>query len=432
MIAFAAPFQELASRAAERGRGDLAGLFFSGLRRRAKTSALKQQLDQAVQDSIQQRELELENTRLRELLAFKRSLPGPAIAAEIIGKDPSAWFKTVIIDKGPADGVQRGLPAVTVRGAWSGRSWRSPAHQSKLMLIIDRNSAADALVQRTRARGIVKGASRDECYLDYVLHEDDVRVGDLVVSSGFDGVYPKGLLIGTVTAVNFQGSDFFKEVRITPAVDFDKLEEVLIILKAAAACAAALRRTADELFHLHRQRPVPGDLPDGAHSAAAGSWGTSSICCCRGWSTWPRFGRCTRALPFVRVHGRPDGQPLGGPFGLLPDLLRVAVHRRATGGHRRSGPKTRCCWCCIIIAAVACAERACSSPCSALAGDGLERRSPASDPGDHASRSAGCCWSGRLSPWACAARTGGSRAGARAKAVEPQPGPRPEPRERSR
>jgi rod shape-determining protein MreC len=104
-------------------------------------------------------------------------------------------------------------------------------HQSRLMLIIDRNSAVDALVQRTRARGIVKGTSGDECYLDYVLYEDDVRVGDQVISSGFDGVYPKGLLIGTVTAVNFQGADVFKEVKIAPAVDFDKIEEVLIILK---------------------------------------------------------------------------------------------------------------------------------------------------------------------------------------------------------
>jgi rod shape-determining protein MreC len=85
-------------------------------------------------------------------------------------------------------------------------------------------------LQRTRARGVVKGTSRDECYLDYVLHADDVRVGDLVISSGFDGVYPKGLLIGTVTVVDFKGGDFFKDVQIIPAVDFDKLEEVLIIL----------------------------------------------------------------------------------------------------------------------------------------------------------------------------------------------------------
>lgn len=78
----------------------------------------------------------------------------------------------------------------------------------------------------------MKGTSQDDCYLDYVLHADDVRAGDLVVSSGFDGVYPKGLLIGTVSAVDFKGGDFFKDVQITPAVDFDKLEEVLIILES--------------------------------------------------------------------------------------------------------------------------------------------------------------------------------------------------------
>jgi rod shape-determining protein MreC len=229
MMGFAAPFQGLATRASNAAQEVWREYFFLVAVSR-QNQQLQQQLGQAMQDNVLQRELELENNRLRELLGFKRSLPGPAIAAQIIGKDPSAWFKTVIIDKGQADGVQRGLPAVTSLGV-VGQIVEVSSHQSRLLLLIDRNSAADALVQRTRARGIVKGTSGDECYLDYVLHEDDIRVGDLVISSGFDGVYPKGLLIGTVTAINFQGSDFFKEVRITPAVGFDKLEEVLIILK---------------------------------------------------------------------------------------------------------------------------------------------------------------------------------------------------------
>jgi rod shape-determining protein MreC len=191
---------------------------------------LKRQLDQAMQQNIQQREFELENMRLRDLLGFKRALPDPAIPAEIIGKDPSAWFKTVIINKGLADGLRRGLPAVTALGV-VGQIVEVSSHHSRLMLLIDRNSAADALVLRTRARGIVKGTSRNEYYLDYVMHEDDVQVGDQVVSSGFDGVYPKGLLVGTVTAVKFQGVDFFKDIQIAPAVNFDKLEEVMIILR---------------------------------------------------------------------------------------------------------------------------------------------------------------------------------------------------------
>ena len=229
MIAFTAPFQDLASRAVK-GVRETWRNYFSLVSVAAENQRLKQLLGKAAEDSILQRELDLENNRLRDLLAFQRSLPHPAIAAQIIAKDPSAWFNTVIIDKGAADGLRKGLPAVTSRGI-AGQVVEVSAHQSKLMLIIDRNSAVDALVQRTRSRGIVKGAARDECYLDYVMHEDDMRVGDGVVSSGFDGVYPKGLLIGTVAAINFQGSDFFKEVRVTPSVDFDTLEEVLVILK---------------------------------------------------------------------------------------------------------------------------------------------------------------------------------------------------------
>jgi len=230
MIAFVAPFQELATRAVKTIQDGWWNYFFLVSVSQENQRLLKE-LGKSHQKIIQQSELELENQRLRELLGFKRSLPAPAIAAEIIGKDPSAWFKTVIIDKGSSDGLRRGLPAVSSLGV-VGQIVDVSGRQSRLMLIIDRNSGADALVQRTRARGVVKGTSRDECYLDYVLHADDVRVGDLVVSSGFDGVYPKGLLIGTVTAVDFKGGDFFKDVQITPAVDFDKLEEVLIILES--------------------------------------------------------------------------------------------------------------------------------------------------------------------------------------------------------
>jgi rod shape-determining protein MreC len=228
MMAFAAPFQALATRVASTAEGVWRDYFFL-VSVAHQNQQLKEQLFRSVQINVRQHELELENNRLRELLGFHRQLAGPAIAAQIIAKDPSAWFKTAILDKGQSDGVQRGLPAVTSLGV-VGQIVETSTHQSRLLLIIDRNSAADALVQRTRARGILKGTSQ-ECYLDYVLHEDDVRVGDMVIASGFDGVYPKGLLMGTVSSINFQGSDFFKEVRITPAVDFDKLEEVLIILK---------------------------------------------------------------------------------------------------------------------------------------------------------------------------------------------------------
>jgi rod shape-determining protein MreC len=239
MIAFVAPFQELATRVVRTFQDGWRRYFFL-VSVSEENQRLLQELGESRQTIIQQREQELENQRLRDLLEFKRSLPSPAVPAEIIGKDPSAWFKTVIIDKGRADGLRRGLPVVSALGV-VGQIIDVSEHQSRLMLIIDRNSGADALVQRTRARGIVKGTSRDECYLDYVLHADDVRAGDLVVTSGYDGVYPKGLLIGTVTDVDFNGGDFFKEVQITPAVDFDKLEEVLVIVGAPPGEAMGLR-----------------------------------------------------------------------------------------------------------------------------------------------------------------------------------------------
>jgi rod shape-determining protein MreC len=97
-------------------------------------------------------------------------------------------------------------------------------------LIIDRNCAVDAIVQRSRARGVIKGESTDKCRLDYVLHKYDVRKGDTVVSSGLDGVYPKGLLIGQVSDISNNTANIFQEVTITPFIDFEKLEEVLVVL----------------------------------------------------------------------------------------------------------------------------------------------------------------------------------------------------------
>lgn len=227
-IAFVSPFQELASSGVKWAE-DTWRHYFDLVSVSHENRRLRLELDREVEKQARQSELELENERLRKLLGFARTLQHTAVAAEIVGKDPSSWYKTVIINKGSAEGVRRGQPAVTSHGV-AGQIVEVANHQSKLMLIIDRNSAADALIQRSRARGIVKGASREDCYLDYVLHEEDIRVGDPVVTSGLDGVYPKGLLIGNVNAVSFQGTDFFKEVRITPAVDFGKLEEVLVIL----------------------------------------------------------------------------------------------------------------------------------------------------------------------------------------------------------
>jgi rod shape-determining protein MreC len=228
-ISFVSPFQELVTRTTRFAR-DIWYQYFYLVTVTKQNQVLRTRLNQALEVNNLWQETELANFRLRNLLDFEKTISEIVVAAEVIGKDPSAWFKTVIIDKGRADGLIRGLPVVMPQGI-AGQVVEVSNHYSKVMLIIDRNSAVDALVQRTRARGVIKGESTDRCHLDFVLRKNDVRVGDTVVSSGLDGVYPKGLRLGFVAEVIEHDADIFHEVIVTPYVDFEKLEEVLVVLE---------------------------------------------------------------------------------------------------------------------------------------------------------------------------------------------------------
>lgn len=227
-ISFISPFQELVTRSI-RFTEDIWYHYFALVSIARENAVLKRQLNVASEKNNLWKETDLANSRLRTLLDFQKSITELVVAAEVIGKDPSAWFKTVIIDKGQADGLTRGLPVVMPQGI-AGQVIEVSNHYSKVMLITDRNSAVDALVQRTRARGVVKGESAEQLRLAYVLRKKDVQVGDVVVSSGLDGIYPKGLRIGVVAQVIEHEADIFHEVFISPFVDFEKLEEVLVVL----------------------------------------------------------------------------------------------------------------------------------------------------------------------------------------------------------
>jgi len=242
-LALVAPFQEAVTRSIRFCENIWRHYFFL-VATAEENERLKRQLGWAVERNNQLTEVELSNLRLRELLNFRKSMPGRYMAAEIIGRDPSAWFKTAVIDKGAADGLRRGLPVVVAEGV-VGQITEVAAHHSKVLLIIDQNSAVDALVQRTRARGIIEGKSADQCALKYVLRKNDVKVGDAVVSSGLDGVYPKGLQVGYVSGVIRRNSGIFQEVTVSPFVDFEKLEEVLVILNLPESKSANRRQLKD-------------------------------------------------------------------------------------------------------------------------------------------------------------------------------------------
>jgi rod shape-determining protein MreC len=187
-------------------------------------------LNEFIEKNNQWRETELANERLRNLLNFQKAPTNQVVAAEVIGKDPSGWFKTLIIDKGKAEGLHKGLPVVLAQGI-VGQVIEVSNHYSKVMLIIDRNSAVDALVQRSRARGIIKGASADRCRFEFVLRKHDVQIGDTVITSGLDGVYPKGLRIGRISDLSEPKADIFYDITVAPFVDYETLEEVLVILR---------------------------------------------------------------------------------------------------------------------------------------------------------------------------------------------------------
>ncbi|HKK01924.1 MAG TPA: rod shape-determining protein MreC [Desulfuromonadales bacterium] len=174
-------------------------------------------------------EVRLANGRLRKLLGFKKTLHIPNLPAQVIGEDASNWFQTVVIDKGSADGLREGMPVVVPEGV-AGRIIETAPHQARVLLITDASSAVAAMVQRTRARGIIRGQGETLSF-DYALREDDIKVGDRIISSGTGGMFPKGLTIGVVTQITKGDYGLFQGVEVAPAVDFGRLEEVLVLLK---------------------------------------------------------------------------------------------------------------------------------------------------------------------------------------------------------
>lgn len=191
---------------------------------------MKKELDSLKIENYLYQEMLAANQRLQQLLQFRNMSDQPVIAAQVIGRDPTGWFQSVIIDKGKNSGIKLNMPVVNAEGV-VGKLVSVSDNYSKVLLIIDQNSSVDCIIQRSRDDGILKGLSSGVCKLDYVLKSSDVHVGDVVVTSGLGGIFPKGIPVGEVTDVEDPPGELFKDVRIRPAVDFSKLEELLIILK---------------------------------------------------------------------------------------------------------------------------------------------------------------------------------------------------------
>lgn len=195
---------------------------------RTENEALKKEVSQLEGRLTSYHEAYIENLRLRRLLDFKSSIKAETVAAQVVMHDMTGWFQTLIIDKGVRDGISPDMPVVNDEGL-VGRTLDVSDRNCRVLLVTDPGSAVDAVVQRNRVRGILAGKDANGCLLKYVRGNLDIQVGDLVVSSGKDGVYPKGLRLGVVQGAYKDPVDLFQRIDVKPLVRLSALEEVLII-----------------------------------------------------------------------------------------------------------------------------------------------------------------------------------------------------------
>ncbi|MGE5126548.1 MAG: rod shape-determining protein MreC [Betaproteobacteria bacterium] len=180
-----------------------------------------------------------EADRLRELLELRRGLPLDTLAAQVVGKDSVPWFRTLTLDRGEKDGVALNAPVLSATGV-VGRVFAVGSHAARVQILLDRDAGAGVIVERSRVSGVVTGqvtgagTGADDLLLKYVPARADVVVGDVVVTSGLDRIYPKGLVVGRVRFVG-GGAGLFRDIRVEPSARFDRLEEVLVVRRAPEA-----------------------------------------------------------------------------------------------------------------------------------------------------------------------------------------------------
>ncbi len=190
------------------------------------------QLEQQVAELEGQRtrlaELEVENRHLSDLLELREVLAMPAVAARVIGSDANDLSRTLILSQGSSGGLRRDMAVISTTGV-VGKLIAVAPNASRVLLINDHDSGLDAFDQRSRARGIVGGVLNGNLTMKYVDRTEDVKPGDSVVTSGMDGIFPRGLLVGEITRVSQEGPGLFLNIEIRAAADFRKLEHVLIL-----------------------------------------------------------------------------------------------------------------------------------------------------------------------------------------------------------
>jgi len=197
---------------------------------REENDRLRSRIAQLQEESLQYREALVASRHLQHIAEMRDEFEMPMLPSEVVGLDVSPWFRSVLVDRGASHGVLAGNPVITASGV-VGLVTATSDHASKTMLLLDRQSAIDGIVQRSRVRGIVRGTGRGQLQFEFVVRDSDVEEGDVVITSGLGAVYPKGLRIGTVGALFDPGGQLMQTATLEPAVDFGRLEQVFVMLR---------------------------------------------------------------------------------------------------------------------------------------------------------------------------------------------------------
>jgi len=232
ILSVASPFLKAASWASQGLQGtwrsyvDLRGV-------RAENARLRAQVEAFADEDRQANEARQEAERLRELLDLRDRTEYTSVAGRVIGRDSPSGARVLLVDRGSRAGLKVNQPIITPRGV-VGRVIAAAPGIAKVQTILDPNSGVAAIVQRTRIQGVVVGDGERSCRMDFVTDLSSIEVGDVVVTSGLDQIYPKGYIIGVVTEAG-EGQGLTKLIRLRPEVDFQRLEEVLALRKPEGA-----------------------------------------------------------------------------------------------------------------------------------------------------------------------------------------------------
>ena len=261
----------------ENGTGNLWHNYFYLRGVRAENRQLKDQIEQMRLQQVRLADDAAQARRLQTLLAFKEQFISHTVAAQVIGSSGSDLSRIIYIDKGEKAGIQRDMAVMTSDGI-VGKVLLAYPSVAQVLLINDQSSGVGALLEKTRLQGVLRGTANGEVMLERVMSDEQVSPGETVLTSGGDQIFPKGLPVGTVMKVG-NGRDLFLNIRIKPAADLSKLEEVLVLVEKQERQAPA-----DEAVHMRasdilaQRLPSVPDKPaaDAKSAAAAAGTGVAS------------------------------------------------------------------------------------------------------------------------------------------------------------